>query len=148
MKHTTFLAAFVAITMVSCTKDTDSIDLPVETSSKFIQFSLAQSKDYFQPEYQGLNAGVTIAVSKITLATGQSTVLWDSAIAIQPITNYPVTHHPFTFGKVFNDIDDQRERLSYSCWIVYRDRNDRFTSEGINQFTATGNSASLFLVRP
>jgi len=148
MKHTTFLAALVAIAMVSCTKDTGSIEGPAETSSKFIQFSLAQSKDYFQPEYQGLSAGVTIAVSKVTLATGQSTLLWDSSIAIQPITNYPVMHHPFTFGKVFHDIDDHRETLSYSCWIVYRDRNEQLTSEGKNQFIATGNSASLILVNP
>lgn len=148
MKHTTFLAVIAAIAFVSCTKDADTIQPPVETTSKFIQFSLAQSKDYYKPEFDGLRAGVTITVSKVIRATGQSITLWDSTIAIQPITDYPVPHHPYTFGKAFHGIDDMREKLSYSYWIVYRDRLDRFTGEGTNHFAAAGNSATLFLVRP
>lgn len=143
-----FLAAAMAtFCAISCTKDTVTAPTPSPAVSKTVNFTIHQAKDYTGLQYDGVQAELKIAVSKFKKADGQTIVLWDSAIAFQPIRNYPLTHVPAAVVKSFTGINDQTETVQASYSIRYKNAQNEINTTGKNEFADLGASVLTLPVR-
>lgn len=147
MKTTFVFAALATLFAVSCTKDPVTDPSPLPTVTKTVNFTIHQAKDYTGQQYDGVQAELKIAVSKFKKADGQTIVLWDSAIAFQPIRNYPLTHIPVAVVKSFTGINDQTETVQASYSIRYKNAQNELSAAGKNEFADLGASVLTLPVR-
>jgi hypothetical protein len=147
MKNKFLFAALAALSIVSCTKDADTLPVAVPTVTKTVNFTIHQAKDYTHVQYDGVQAELKIAITKFKKADGQTIVLWDSAVAFKPLRNFPVTHLPVSVVKSFSGINDQTETVQASYSIRYKTAQNELSAVGKNEFAGFGASVLTLPVR-
>jgi hypothetical protein len=121
MKKPMTMAAVAAVLMVSCKKDSDTFNPPVPTFTKSVNFVIQQGRDYSGPQFDGVDAELKLAISKIRKSDGRAVLVWDSTVAFQSLRSYPKPQLPATFVKSVQGIDDNKESVSASHMVRYRD---------------------------
>ena len=147
MKMILFVAAMATLTAVSCTKDPGYRPYPTPTVAKSVQFSIHQQQDYSAVQYNGLHAELKLAVSKFKKADGETIVLWDSAVPMQSIRNFPPSHIPQIVIKSFGGINDYTETVQASFSILYKNALNEVRAFGMNDFAGFGVSTLTLPVR-
>jgi len=147
MKNKFLVASMAILSAVSCSKGPVTRPETAPTVTKTVNFSIHQAKDYSDPQYNGLQAELKIAVAKFKKADGQTIVLWDSAVAFQLLRDYPATHLPVAVVKSFPGINDQTETVQANYSIRYKTEQNELSAVGKNEFAGFGASVLTLPVR-
>ncbi len=100
--------------------------------------NLQQAQDYSGPAYDGVDAEVSLAISRINKQTGASTLVWDSTIQFKSLRSFPQAQNPRQIVKLVSNVDNNTETVSASYGIRYRDAQSRIQQVGRNEFLPLG----------
>ena len=141
------LAAFAATQMVSCIKDNNTFTPPAATFTKSVNFVIQQGRDYSGPQFDGVDAELKLAITRVRKSDGNTLLVWDSTVAFQSLRSYPETQLPATVVKSVFGIDDNKETVSASYMVRYRDAQQQISTQGKNEFANIGTTVLTFPVR-
>lgn len=137
------LSGVLLSTLLACKKETIIVQ-PVARETKSVVVNLQQAQDYSGPAFDGVEAEVRLAISRINKQTGASTLEWDSTIQFKSLRSFPQAQNPRQVVKLVSNVDDNTETVSASYSIRYRDAQSRIQQVGRNEFVPAG-AASLQL---
>jgi hypothetical protein len=132
--------------LASCQKE-EIIVVPTPRETKTVVLNLQQSKDHSSATYDGVEAEVRLAIGRTNLQTGATTLVWDSTIQFQSLRNFPQPQSPRQVVKLVSNVDDNKETISASYSIRYRDAQNRIQQVGRNEFAPAGASSLQLNVR-
>jgi len=117
MKH--ILLSFGIITAIgSC--NNKSVIIPAEpVVSKTVEFRIVPTQDYTQPYYHGATAEVKLSVYKQFSNPFSTSVIWDTVIAKQAMSNYMSMPNPNVIRKTFTGLKENEYRIGVSYSIGY-----------------------------
>jgi hypothetical protein len=147
MKKLMTLAAVAATWLVSCKKDSNTFIPPVPTFTKSVNFVIQQGRDYSAPQFNGVDAELKLAISRVRKSDGNTILVWDSTVAFKSLRSYPEAQLPATVLKSVSGIDDNKETVSASYMVRYRDAQQQISTQGKNEFANIGSTVLTFPVR-
>jgi len=147
MKKLITMAAVATTLMVSCQKDNFTFNLPDPTFTKSVNFVIQQGRDYSGAQFDGVDAELKLAISRIRKSDGTSVLIWDSTVSFQSLRDFPPTHAPVSVVKSITEIDDNKESISASYMVRYRDAQQQISTHGMNEFARIGTTVLTFPVR-
>ncbi len=133
-------------TLLACQKETIIVQ-PVARETKSVVLNLQQGQDYSGPAYDGVEAEVKLAISRINKQTGARSLEWDSTIQFKSLRSFPQAQNPRQIVKLVSNVDDNTETVSASYSIRYRDAQSRIQQVGRNEFVPAGATSLQLNVR-
>lgn len=117
MHKMVLVVSLLAVAMGGCSREVEvaaSKEEPVETQ---IEFSVYAAKDYSTPEYQQVEASLTLTAGVIDIETGAFIKKWDTLI-IRNLVDFPVLEQSISIEKSI-PLRLNKERLQVAHSIRY-----------------------------
>jgi len=87
--------------------------------SKIVEFSIVPTQDYTHPYFNGATAEVKLSVYKQFSNPYSTSVIWDTVIAKQAMSNYMTMPNPNVIRKTFTGLKENEYRIGVSYSIGY-----------------------------
>ncbi len=107
------------ITAIASCNDKPVITPAQPVVSKTVEFRIVPTQDYTQPYYNGATAEVKLAVYKQFSDPYSTSVIWDTVIAKQAMSNYMSMPNPNVIRKTFTGLKENEYRIGVSYSIGY-----------------------------
>lgn len=117
MKQVLLSLSIIAV-LASC-NDKPVITPEQPVVSKTVEFRIVPTNDYTHPYYNGATAEVKLAVYKQFSNPYSTSVLWDTVIAKQAMSNYMIMPNPNIIRKTFIGLQEYEYRIGVSYSIGY-----------------------------
>jgi hypothetical protein len=113
------LLSFGIIIAIASCKDKQVITPVQPVVSKTVEFRIVPTRDYTQPFYNGATAEVKLAVYKQFSDPYSTSVIWDTVITKQALSNYMSMPNPNVIRKTFTGLKENEYRIGVSYSIGY-----------------------------
>jgi hypothetical protein len=119
MKRTVLsLSIFASLAFASCSDK--PVVTPVQpTVSKTVEFRIVPTQDYTHSYFNGATAEVKLSVYKQFSNPYSTSVIWDTVISKQALSNYMSMPNPNVITKTFTGLKENEYRIGVSYSIGY-----------------------------